>query len=211
VIEFDREGAEVWRSERRLPFYPTAVERLPNGNTLVAGRDMDDKVGIVAEIGRDGVLIESSQLRLDYKPYDLRMLPTGRMLAACTYDNVVCEYERDGTRVVSSTISVTKPVSARRQLNGHLLVGENGGEIRNVADRLPGVRRIVQEGRVLEYNENYKVTATTSNPQGELRDAERLGSGNLLILDEQSIKEVDSSGKTVWSKAMTGGKRLSVY
>lgn len=212
AVEFDREGAEVWRSEGRLPLYPTSIERLPNGNTLVAGRDLEDKFGVVVEIGRDGALVENSTVRLDYKPYDLRMLATGRMLVACTYDNVVCEYERNGTRVVASTIAdLVKPESARRQLNGHLLVVDNGGEARSVADRLPGVQRFVQEGRILEYDENYKLVRTTANSAGETRDADRLGNGNLLILDNQGIKEVDAQGNAAWSKAMTGGKRLSVY
>jgi outer membrane protein assembly factor BamB len=212
AVEYDRDGNEVWRNEGRLPLYPTSVERLPNGNTLVAGRDMDDKLGIVVEVGRDGAIVDDSLTRLTFKPYDLRMLATGRMLAACTYDNVVCEFERDGTRVARTTLSdVDRPETARRLMNGHLLVVDNGGEMRQVADRLQGVRRIVRPGRLIEYDENLKVVSTTPNPSGEIRDAERLPSGNFLILDAQSIKEIDPSGKEVWSKAMTGGKRLSVY
>lgn len=212
AVEFDRDGNEVWRSDGRLPLYPTSIERLPSGNTLVAGRDLEDKFGIAVEIGRDGALIQDSLVRLDYKPYDLRTQANRRMLVACTYDNIVCEYERDGTRVVASTIAdLVKPESARRLLNGHLLVVDNGGEARTVADRQPGVQRFVQEGRILEYDEKYKLVRTTTNAAGETRDADRLGNGNFLILDSQGMKEVDPQGNVVWSKAMTGGKRLSVY
>lgn len=212
VVEFDREGNEVWRSEGRLPFYPTSIERLHNGNTLVSGRDIPDSAGIVAEIGRDGAIVESSVARLAFKPYDLQMQATGRLLAACTYDNLVCEFERNGTRVPRTTIDdLARPETARRLLNGHLLVVDNGGELRNEADRLRGVRRIVHPGRVLEYDENLKLVHTTANESGEIRDAQRLSDSNLLILDNQSIKEVDAEGKELWSKAFSGGKRLSVF
>lgn len=212
AIEFDREGNEVWRSEGRLPFYPTSIERLPNGNTLIGGRDLEDRYGVAVELGRDGTLLEDTLARLAFKPYDLRMQATGRLLATCTYDNLVCQFERDGTRVAHSTIDgLDRPESARRELNGHLLVVDNGGQDRQVADRLRGVRRIVHPGRVLEYDEDLKLVHTTTNESSEICDAVRLGNGNLLILDKQAIKEVDREGKELWSKELTGGKRLSAF
>jgi hypothetical protein len=212
VVEYDENNKEIWRSDGKLPFYPTTVQRLYNGNTLVSGRELDDRHGVVVEIGRDGKIDAESRVRMGYKPYDLRMLDNGRLLAACTYDNLVCQFERDGIRIERTVIGgLARPETARPVGDGHFLVIDNGGRERIVTDRLRGVRRSVRPGRILEYDENFRLVSTTTNEAGELRDAERLDNGNLLILDTESIREQTPDGQVVWSKAHTGGKRLSVY
>jgi outer membrane protein assembly factor BamB len=213
VYEFNDKGDEIWRS-KALPFYPTAVQRLPNGNTLVAGRGLDEVSGAWVEVGRDGNVLDATSVRLPLRPEDIRLLPDGQILAACTFENMVCRLHRDGRRDAKETITkVVRPEAARMLADGHILVADNGGQTRQVSEQRGGRRvvKTIRPGQVIEFDERFNIVKTTKNENGEVRDAEKLASGNLLILDADSSQELTPTGTQVWSKTIPGGKRMSVY
>ena len=159
---------------------PLGVERLHNGNTLIAD----------GRIGNDACALEVDSLgRLvwAYVKGDVpflhtaRRLPTGNTLMSSSYGNKVLEVNRDGDRVWLDSTSLSYPNEAYRLNNGNTLITDG------------------DNNRVIEVTPNLSIVWSYSNLDGP-HNGNRLGNGHTLICDSDSnrVIEVDSTGTVVW-------------
>ena len=113
VIEYDDDGKEVWRKEG-LPGPPYSVQRLDNGNTLVACADNQQLV----EIAPDGTL---TTINVQGRPMSAQRLENGNTLVALQQGNRVVEVDRAG-KIVWEIRTGNNPANAVRLENGNTLV-----------------------------------------------------------------------------------------
>ena len=171
VIEFNSEGTEVWRKDN-LPGPSYSVQRLENGNTLVACADVQQ----VVEILPDG---EMTTMTIQGRPMFARRLDNGNTLVALQQGNRVVELDPSQQRVWEAR-NLNGPCWASRLENGNTL--------------------IVQQftGQVSEIDPSGLKTAWTCKvPLVNPMSAQRLPSGNTLISDNSGIREIDPSGEQI--------------
>jgi DNA-binding beta-propeller fold protein YncE len=205
AVEFDAQGKIVWRTEGRLPVYPYAVQRLGNGNTLVAGQVYGRGGGLVVEIGRDGKPVAGREIALAGPPRDARRLDNGHTLVTFAEFRRVVEYDAAGNPIDRATIdNLGNPQTARRLPNGNTLVVDR-------SPRVGPIRGAGDPGRVLEFNAKGEIVWQSNNGFVSLTDAERLENGHTLVLDGRGIHEVDEKGTVVWSKEVPGCRRMSAF
>ncbi len=212
VYEFDAAGKPVWKTQAALSIVPRIVQRLENGNTLVAGEIQGNpKRSKILEIGRDGKPIDSREISLPERIADARRLPQGTTLLALSSPGLVVELDASGMPIASTLIkNLNDPRSARRLANGNTLVCVHTITAAKNAD-IRGRRVAVRVGQVIEFDKNGEVVWAKRDGLSEVRDAQRLDSGNTLILDREQIREFDLTGTEVWSKKITNGWRISAY
>jgi outer membrane protein assembly factor BamB len=173
VIEYDDEGKEVWKKDR-LPSPPYSVERLENGNTLVACADVQQ----VLEISPDGGVTSQT---VQGRPMCARRLENGNTLVALQQNNRVVELDPN-QKVVWEAGNLNGPSWAQRLENGNTLIAQmyNGTVVEVDATG----KKIVWQTRVV-----------LTNPCC----AQRLPSGNTLITDNNGVHELDAEGqKVIW-------------
>jgi hypothetical protein len=188
VIEINPQGKTVWRLEGF--HFPRSVDRLPNGNTLVAVQYW------VYEVNQSGAIgwtspkgSEESQI---WDPIDVEGLDNGDILITDKYLGKVVEFDRQNN-LVWSISGLWDPRDAERLGNGNTLIAEAG------------------PGRVIEVNSsghivwNYTLFRSPEPEEWEDRDpqdADRLPNGNTLITvspkGNHRVIEVDPSGEIVW-------------
>ncbi|MEX2173109.1 MAG: PQQ-binding-like beta-propeller repeat protein [Pirellulaceae bacterium] len=171
VVEYDSEGNEIWRKEG-LPGPPYSVQRLDDGNTLVACADIHK----IVEIAPDGTL---KQTTVQGRPMSAQRLASGNTLVALQQGNRVVEVDRAG-KIVWEARTGNGPAHAVRLENGNTLVC------------------LVNTRQVVEYDASgknivWRSTVPLANPYG----AQRLPSGNTLVADFQGLHEVDPTGTQV--------------
>jgi hypothetical protein len=203
----------VWKSDQLLPIYPQAIQRLDNGNTLVAGSDMSERGGMVFELDREGRIVPGRNITLTSPPNDARRLPNGNTLVTLPQENKVAELSPSGSTVASGTLTgLTNPISARRLPNGNTLVCEldrpSKRAFRGGRETIEGASRVTEYG---PRNEPKEIVWTMTDDLSNVTDAERLDNGHTLILDQRGLRQVDEQGQEVWSKQISGTRRLSVY
>ena len=183
VVEFDARGRECWRRDK-LPGNPISVERLENGNTLVALSDGNR----VVEVRRDGEL--AWDVQIGGRPTSAQRLPNGRTLIALDSARRIVEVDRSGKEVWQLELS-TEPSTAMRLDNGNTLVSERG------------------LGRVVEYDRAGRVAWRREGLQYAV-DAQRLRDGTTLYADGQGVRQVGRDGKVLWEKLL-GSTRMHRY
>ena len=171
VVEFDAEGVEVWRVDG-LPGGPTSIERLENGNTLIACTDG----GQVVEIDQAKKIVW--QASLEGRPVDARRLDDGRTLVALQNAQKVVELDERG-RELWQISGLGQPFSAQRLEGGNTLVCALGQNAK--------VREYDRAGRVVWEEGSF------NNPYS----AQRLASGNTLVVDLAGVHEMDRQGTVV--------------
>ncbi|HTW90332.1 MAG TPA: hypothetical protein VMH22_01305 [bacterium] len=163
---------------------PFSVERLSNGNTLIADGS------ILTPSGSNSRAVEVDSLgRLVWAyvnsdvPFlhSARRLSNGHTLMASTLDGKVIEVDRNGHRKWTDSTGLVYPNWASRLDNGNTLI----------TDRL--------NDRVIEVKPDLTIVWSYTNLHGP-HHARRLANGHTLICDSDSnqVVEVDSVGKTVW-------------
>lgn len=170
LIEFDANGKEVWRRDR-LPGFVSSVQRLANGNTLIAISRPD----LVAEMRPDGSY--AWQIQLGGRPTDARLLDNGRILVALSQRKQVVEIDRSGS-VLWKLDGLRNPWSAQRLPNGNTLVCDLG---------LRQVQEYDRDGRVVwscSVNQSYS--------------AQRLPNGKTLLADRAGVREMAPDGSVHW-------------
>ncbi|MHC4974818.1 MAG: outer membrane protein assembly factor BamB family protein [Planctomycetota bacterium] len=170
LIEFDAQGKEVWRRER-LPGYVSSVQRLANGNTLIAV----SRPNKVAEMRPDGSF--AWELQLDGRPTDAKLLDNGRLLVALSQQKQVVEIDRSG-KVFWKLEGLRNPWSAQRLPDGNTLVCDIG------------------QRQVQEYDRNGRVVWSYSVNQSY--SAQRLPNGKTLLADRSGVRELDPDGGVHW-------------
>lgn len=180
---------------------PRAVERLPNGNTLITSRD-----GLgVYEVDPAGIVVWSYTAD-DYPglvPFHATRLPNGNTVIVSRTQGTVLEVTPDKTIVWNSAdhIELTDPFTAFRLPDGNTLIAEN------------------QECRVVEVSASgeivwqYGVTGQRAADNGYAEGyldwpkwATRLANGNTLIADDEGhrVLEVTRDGTVAWSYGQAG-------
>jgi hypothetical protein len=170
VVEYDLAGQEVWRRDK-LPGSPTNVERLADGNTLLALAD----TGKVIEVDRSGSI--TWEISLSGRPTTANRLPNGLTLVNLQNGKEVVEVDRAG-KVVWRLTGLDQPHTAQRLPNGNVLVCE------------------MSQGKVVEYNRAGKAVwshAEFENPA----QAQRLANGNTLVGDGNGLHEISPDHKRV--------------
>jgi hypothetical protein len=162
---------------------PLGVERLPNGNTLIAdGRALNDaRVLEVDSLGRLVWAYVKSDVPF---VHTARRLANGNTLMSSSFGNKVVEVNRDGDRVWFDSTDLSYPNEAYRLANGNTLI----------TDR--------DNNRVIEVTPQRVIVWSYTNVTGP-HNGNRLANGNTLISDSDNnrVIEVDSAGNVVWQYA----------
>ena len=207
-----------------VPVQPLSVERLPDGNTLIAdGGPMSTPDGRALEVDSLGRLVWA-YVRCDVPfLHTARRLPNGNTLMSSSFGNKVIEVNRDGDRVWSDSSGLNYPNEAYRLANGNTLITDrNNSRVIEVTpqgaiawsytaldhphngSRLANGNTLICDHlpqRAVEVDPLGTVVWQYATNLNWPRCAERLGNGNTLIADggANRVIEVDSSGATVWS------------
>jgi outer membrane protein assembly factor BamB len=186
VIEFNDEGTEIWRKDK-LPGIPYSVQRLENGNTLVACKDQQQ----VIEILPDG---STKSMQVQGHPMYAQRLENGNTLIALQQGSRVVEMDAKNS-IVWEARSMNGPCFCQRLDSGNTLIVQ------------------MHTGQVVEVDATGQKTVWTSrvslvNPIC----AQRLSNGNTLIADNNGVTEVDANGQTVkWRHAQNNVTGVSQF
>jgi HEAT repeat protein len=179
VTERDFQGKILW--EKRLPSNPSNVQRLANGNTLVAMNG-----GPIMEVDRAGKEV-----------YTIPSVP-GNTLAAqrSRRGDIVCMNFNGQCMLLDTT---------GKQL-GSFATGHDANSMGGI-DLLPNGHILVswqQVGKVMVFDRDGKKHLERDVPG--LRTASALPNGHLLLAcqNTQRVCEMDRAGKIVWEHRMTG-------
>jgi hypothetical protein len=203
---------------------PLSVERLPDGNTLIAdGGPLSTPDGRALEVDSLGRLVWA-YIKCDVPfLHTARRLANGNTLMSSSGGDKVVEVNRDGDTVWTMASGLRYPNEAYRLANGNTLITDRDNnrviEVtpgRAIAWSYPGLVHPHNGNRLA--NGNTLVCDSDRNQVVEVdalgtvvwhygiglrwpRCAERLGNGNTLIADSQNnrVIEVDSSARIVWS------------
>jgi hypothetical protein len=184
IVEFDEAGNEVWRMND-LPGGPMGVQRLDNGNTLLA---IPDAMQVI-EVSPDKKIVWKAAL--DGRPTYARRLEDGRTLVSLQQHQKVVEVDEGGK------VAWEIPI----------------GGMSFSADRTPSGTTLIcdlQKGEIREYDRSGAVVFTKkgfSNPY----TVQRLTSGNTMVADRTGVKELDTQGNIVKDLPMTNVYRAHRY
>jgi hypothetical protein len=170
VVEYDDAGKEIWRTDA-LPGGPTSIERLEDGNTLIACTDAEE----VVEVAPDKEIVWRA--RLTGRPVDARRLESGNTLVTLQNANRVVEIDPAG-KEVWEVGGLASPFSAERLDSGNTLVCSLGHN---------KVREFDAAGRVVWEKGSF----------ANAYSAQRLPSGNTLVVDSTGVTEIDAEGEVV--------------
>ncbi len=205
-----------------VPARPLSVERLPNGNTLIADIRNYFVAGSALEVDSLGRLVWA-YLKCDV-PYihTVRRLANGNMLMSSTGDNKIIEVDRYGDRVWLDSSGLLWPNDAYRLANGNTLItardnnrvievtpagltvwGYYGLAGPHNGNRLANGHTLISDSnddRVIEVDSAGNIVWQYATGLKWPRSAERLGNGNTLIADSRNnrVIEVNTSGTMVW-------------
>jgi len=168
-----------------VPVLAFGVERLPDGNTLIAdGGDASDLDARALEVDSRGRLVWA-YIKSDVPfLHTARRLANGNTLMSSSNGDRVVEVNRDGGPVWTMASGLAYPNEAYRLADGNTLI----------TDR--------DNSRVIEVTPQRAIVWSYSNLAGP-HNGNRLPNGNTLVCDSESnrIVEVDSSGTVVWQYA----------
>jgi hypothetical protein len=169
-------------SSATVPVIPLGVERLSNGNTIIAdGRVFSGNDAHALEVDSLGRLVWA-YVKCDVPfLHTARRLPNGNTLMSSSFGNKVLEVNRDGDSVWAMSTALNYPNEAYRLLNGNTLI----------TDR--------DNNRVIEVTPQRMIVWSYPNLNGP-HGGNRLGNGHTLVCDGHSnrVLEVDVSDNIVW-------------
>jgi outer membrane protein assembly factor BamB len=173
VYEYDENGKEVWQ-KKGLPGPVYSVQRLENGNTLVALADVHQ----ILEITPDGTATAQT---LQGRPMHATRLENGNTLVALQQGNRVVEIDPEA-KIVWEARNLNGPSSAVRLENGNTLVTQ------------------MHNGKLVEIDATGQNTVWSSSvPLVNPTAVQRLESGHTLVADNNGVHELDTDGKRVLS------------
>jgi hypothetical protein len=207
------------------PFAPLGVERLPDGNTLIADYGALHSIpgGRALEVDSLGRLVWA-YLKCDVSSlHTARRLANGNTLMSSSLGNKVIEETRDGEREWTDSSGLSYPNEAYRLATGNTLITDrDNNQVIEVTpalsivwsyssltrphngNRLSNGHTLISDSdnnRVIEVDSSGTVVWQYSTGLSWPRSAERLGNGNTLIADTRNnrVIEVNRSGIIVWS------------
>lgn len=185
VVEFNDEGKEIWRKDR-LPGIPYSVQRLENGNTLVACKDQQQ----IVEISPDGT---TKSTQVPGHPMHAQRLENGNTLIALQQGSKVIEMDAKN-QTVWEVLNMNGPCFAQRLESGNTLIVQ------------------MHTGQVVEVGATGKPVWTSRVPLVNPMCAQRLANGNTLIADNNGVTEVDAAGQQVkWRHAQNNVTGVSAF
>jgi hypothetical protein len=185
VVEYNEEGKEIWRKDR-LPGIPYSVQRLDNGNTLVACKDQQQ----VIEILPNG---ELKSVQVQGHPMYAQRLENGNTLIALQQASKVIEVDAKNEQVWEAR-NMNGPCYCQRLDNGNTLIVQ------------------MHTGQVVEVDPTGKQIWTSRVPLVNPMCAQRLPNGNTLIADNNGVTEVDAAGQQVkWRHAQNNVTGVSHF
>lgn len=184
ITEYDDQGKEIWRSDV-LPGGPTSIDRLENGNTLVACTEGS----VVVEIGPDKKVVW--RVALEGRPVDARRLADGRTLITLQNASRVIEVDASG-KEVWQLAGLAQPFSAQRLESGNTLVAAIGHD---------KVREFDRSGRVVWEHGTFQTAYS----------AQRTESGHTIVVDQSGVTELDPQGKVVAKQQLPNISRAWRY
>jgi len=168
-----------------LPVVPLGVERLPDGNTLIAdGRVFTGNDAHALEVDSLGRLVWA-YIKSDVPfLHTARRLPNGNTLMSSSYGDKVIEVDSRGDAVWTMTTGLAYPNEAYRLASGNTLI----------TDR--------DNNRVIEVTPQREIVWSYTNLDHP-HNGNRLANGHTLVCDGENdrVLEVDSSGTVVWQYA----------
>lgn len=170
LVEYDAVGKEIWRHSG-LPGGPTSVQRLENGNTLVACTEGQE----VQEVSREGAVVWRAKLA--GRPVDARRLEEGTTIVALQNLGKVVEVDHTG-KVIWELGGVPNVFCAQRLESGNTLVACLGMTL---------IREFSRDGKVV-WSQGKFVNPYT---------CQRLASGLTLVTDQKGVYEMDQKGEIV--------------
>ncbi|MEX2214997.1 MAG: PQQ-binding-like beta-propeller repeat protein [Phycisphaeraceae bacterium] len=176
ITEYDAEGNQVWQ-QTNLPSAPFRVERLENGNTLVACSNSHK----VVEVNPANEVVWDKTI--NGRPTDARRLANGNTLIALQNGRRVIEVDPEGKEVWAIN-NLGSPISAERLSNGNTLVSEPSNH---------SVREFDPDGKEVWSTKSLPNALHVQTPY----DATRLENGNTLIGDNTGLREVDPKGTVI--------------
>jgi len=178
VYEYDEAGKRIWQSGR-LRGNITGLDRLPNGNVIVAiGTGKSELI----EITRNGAV--GPTIPLKGRPVSVRALPNGNLLVALSDAGAVVEVDPKG-REVWRLDGLSKPYNADRLANGNVLIACYVGK------------------RIAEYDRDKALVWERGGIRG-LYCAEGLSDGSILFADKTAVHRQWRGGESIWSKPFAG-------
>jgi HEAT repeats len=184
VVEYDEAGNEVWRMSD-LPGGPMGVQRLENGNTLLA---IPDAMQVIEVSPAKKIIWKAA---IDGRPTSARRLEDGRTLVSLQQHQKVVEVDERGKIAWELAID-GMTFSADRTPSGTTLICD------------------VRTGEVREYDRSGGVVfrkAGFSNPY----TVQRLANGNTLVADGTGVKELDPQGNIAKNLPMVNVYRAHRY
>ena len=179
VLEYDSAGNMIWKRDN-LPGDPTCVQRLPNGNTLVAMTDPH----LVAEYDPHGRLVW--EFPINGRPTTAQRLPDGNTLVNLQKAQQVVMIDPAGAVHVLLK-DLHGPYTAEMLDNGNILVTETA------------------RNRISEFDASGKRVWLLENLQSPAQ-SQRLPDGNTLVSDNRGLLEFSPGGDLVrhWALPVSG-------
>ncbi len=166
----------------KVPVVPFGIERLSNGNTLIAdGRAFGGNDAFALEVDSLGRLVWA-YIKGDVPfLHTARRLANGNTLMSSSLGDKILEVNRDGDRVWLDSAGLAYPTEAFRLANGNTLITDRDNE------------------GVIEVDSLLNIVWSCSSHQSP-RNGSRLANGNTLICvsDSSRVIEVDSACHIVW-------------
>lgn len=188
LYEYDAAGKRTFEMVN-VPSYPQGVQKLENGNILVACSSSNR----VIEVRPDKTLAWDKTFQK--RPSGAQRLENGNTLITLQSTSKVIEVDREGN-VKWELTGLSSPISSSRLPNGNTLVCEVSGR------------------RVREFDRNKKVVWDSSQHNVTLQSpicAQRLDNGHTMISDYKGIREITPKGKIVWQRMETGIRGFHRY
>ncbi len=182
VIEIDRTGKIVWTfgdggvtPGATSVVAPNDAERLPNGNTLIAGSGAPSMSEPMC-MGADGCA-------------------DNRVLLVDSTGKIVWQYGKAGVSG-SDPGDLNTPVSATMLKSGNVLIADQGNQ---------RVIEVTMAGAIAWQFGETGTSGSDAKHLNDPNSAERLDNGNTLIADETNnrVVEVDTTGALVWQYPTT--------
>jgi hypothetical protein len=197
ISEFDETGRRVWYKEG-LPNSPRSIQRLENGNTLIACMGANKVIEIAGKSGRldmeHDVKWELNSIdgrAIIGQPTSAQRLDNGNTLVALYRTGIVVEVDRDGKSVWEIS-GLLRPVVAQRLPNGHTLIAQEG------------------RAELTEFNHAKHPVLQIRGLNG-VRGVQRTARGTTIVSDGYGIREFDEQGKQLTRKSILAGQTAGIY
>lgn len=178
LVEYDSEG-DVFKEFTGLPSNISGIDRIENGNTLIAAGQSGNKV---MELDPEGTIIVD--LAVDGTPTSVKQMRSGNLLVALFGSSKVVEIDREGNVLHEIDIPFT-PYHAVELESGNILIS------------------CTNPGKIAEYTYDGELVWEMDNDSTNLYHAQRRADGTTIFADTKGFHRV-SLDKEKISESISG-------